>query len=100
MFGATPAPAAFADAAKIAQFQAQAKTLAAASTDAHHGSAIFSGRLEQIQLQLGEANAKRAALEIELAQARRESARVVDELQGRKPRRVVARPPRLVNVVL
>lgn len=59
----------------------QAKTLASASADAHHGSAIHSGRLEQIQIQLGEANAKKAATETELAQSRREIARLVEELR-------------------
>lgn len=59
----------------------QAKTLAAAAADAHHGSAIHAGRLEQIQIQLGEANARRAATEVELTQARREIARLVDELR-------------------
>jgi chromosome segregation ATPase len=59
----------------------QAKTLAASTGDAHHGSAIFAGRAEQIQIELGEAKARSAATETELAQARREMARLVEELR-------------------
>jgi len=60
----------------------QAKTLTAAAGEPHHGGAIFSGRMEQVQIQLGEANAKRASVETELLQARKEISRLFDELRG------------------
>ena len=49
----------------------QQRTLAARAADAEsEGAAIFAGRTEQLQLELGEVKAERAALQTELAQCR------------------------------
>lgn len=59
----------------------QARTLAEQSSASdEHASAIHSGRAEQVQIQLGEANARAAGLQAELAQVRADLAGALDEL--------------------
>lgn len=59
----------------------QARTLAEqAGASDEHASAIHSGRAEQAQIQLGEANAKVAGLRTELEQVRADLANALDEL--------------------
>jgi len=59
----------------------QARTLAEqAGASDEHASAIHSGRAEQAQIQLGEANARAAGLKAELQQVRADLANALDEL--------------------
>lgn len=59
----------------------QARTLAGQAGAAdEHASAIHSGRAEQAQIQLGEANAKVAGLQTELAQVREDLANALEQL--------------------
>lgn len=59
----------------------QARTLAGQAGAAdEHASAIHSGRAEQAQIQLGEANAKVAGLQTELAQVKEDLANALEQL--------------------
>lgn len=59
----------------------QARTLAGGAGGAdEHASAIHSGRAEQVQVQLGEANARNAGLQTELAQVKEDLANALEQL--------------------
>ncbi len=59
----------------------QARTLAGSAGGAdEHASAIHSGRAEQVQIQLGEANARCAGLQTELAQVKEDLANALEQL--------------------
>lgn len=59
----------------------QARTLAERASDGNEGAAIWAGRTESLQLELGEARAARAGAETELAQAREEIDRLTSEVR-------------------